>query len=338
MPPFSAGDRISFFDGTRLDALDLRDLAQNQSRLRGLHVRASHNTWGVAIGFAVTRPSPQLLRIGPGLAYDAHGREIVSTETLDLGAPVLPSEDADAWWFDLVISYDETLGEDRFGSGCLTAPGAIERPRWRWCYVSPAVEGVEPPLAATVRLGRDVPLVRCRISREGIDPDLDFSLRRQAQGAVRPHVAGGQIGRSMNFDSALAAFTTTIDASAGGFNQTPFYFAQATLPGLLTTTESEQELRVGGPFVSIRAPSRTSFQVDIRLVALRNDEPTFSASSVTVTVGDQARLPAIITWTGIEPNGGCPPPLHLVANLALFLQPVFAFERLGVSNLLGTNP
>lgn len=338
MPPFSAGNRISFYEGTRLDALDLRDAAQNESRMRGLHVRASHNTWGVAIGFAVTRPNPQLLRIGAGLAYDAYGHEIVSTETLDLGAPVLPSDDANAWWFDLVISYDESIGEDRYGSGCLTAPGAIERPRWRWCYVAPVVEGIQPPTSATVHMGRDVPLVRCRITREGIDQDLDFSVRRQAQGAVRPHVAGGQLGRIMNFDSTLAAFTTTIDTSAGGFNQTPFYFAQATLPGLLTTTGREQGLRFAGPFVSIRAPGRTSFQVDLRIVALRNDEPSFTAPSVTVSISDQPRLPAIITWTGIEPNGGCPPPLHLVANLALLLQPVVAVERIGLSNFLRTNP
>ena len=42
--------RIAYHEGQLLSARDLGDDAAYESRLRGLHVRGLHNTWGVAPG------------------------------------------------------------------------------------------------------------------------------------------------------------------------------------------------------------------------------------------------------------------------------------------------
>jgi len=44
-------DRVRYHDGARLASRDMREDARFESRLRSVHVRALHDTWGVALGF-----------------------------------------------------------------------------------------------------------------------------------------------------------------------------------------------------------------------------------------------------------------------------------------------
>lgn len=326
-PQSPAVSRIGYYHGQQLAARDLQDEADFESRMRGLHMRGLHNTWGVALGFEVVRQDALVLQVGPGLAYDAHGREIVSAHTLNVGPPVLPrNTGAGAWWFDLVIRYDDWMEPPLASLGCFQGvPPGEERPRWRWCYAGPAAGAkAVQPLSPEVRLGEDIPLVRVRLTDEpGFDEALDFSLRRAAQGLVRPHVAGGSPQRNLALDTSRFAFTTTIDTSAAGFNQTPFYFARVSIPALLQLAQSGESLpSFLGPFVTVRSPQRTSFSLDVRIAQTSS---VLRAAATTVPT-----VPAQVTWIGVEPTGGCPPSLTLFAAFFLF-QPIEFFPVPGVA-------
>lgn len=317
-------ERIGYFHGQLLAARDLQDDAETESLLRGMHVRALHNTWGVALGFEVSIKDDTVVQVGPGIAYDARGQEILSSHTLNVGLPVLPNDDADAWWFDLVI---RRAGPPERSPGHLGCGEGVdpreEHPTWRWCLAGPAPAGSPSPLAvsAEARVGEDIPLVRCRVTRKpAFDPQLDFTVRRQAQGQVRPHVAGATVGRNFAFDPAQFAFTTTVSTAAGGFSRTPFYFARVVIPLLLSPdgTDAPSARSILGPFVSIRNAQRTSFRVDLR-VARQAD-----VILRTLAAAAQAQVPVTVTWLGIEPTGGCPPALNLLSALFLY-QPLQLF-------------
>jgi hypothetical protein len=320
---FKPPDRIGYFDGQLLAARDLQDDADGERQLRGLHVRASHNTWGVALGFEVTWKDAALIQVGPGIAYDAHGREIVSAHTLNVGLPVRPREKASAWWFDLVIRYREDLERSPGELGCFEGIGlGEEQPVWRWCYAGPATDVTKSPfnVSPEARLGEDVPLARVLVTaKPAFEDALNFTVRREAQGLVRPHIAGGQVQRQLVFDQTQRAFTTTINTTSAGFNQTPFYFARVTIPALLQLAESgggtSTRFSFLGPFVTIRSPGRTSFRVDIR-IGVAPIGITLADTGFSATTNPQAG--AQITWCAIEPNGGCQPSLELLSALFLF--------------------
>jgi hypothetical protein len=121
----------------------------------------------------------------------------------------------------------------------------------------------------------------------------------------------------MPWSPALAAFTTSVDTTAAGFNQTPFYFARITIPELFDSPLGAQVLRsLIGPFPSVRAPARSSFQLDVRLATSPfRDGVGFARLAAAAT----PQLPVEITWAGIEPNGGCTPTLQPLGGLFLYL-------------------
>jgi hypothetical protein len=324
---FSPPERIAYFDGQLLASPDLQSDSDAASRFRGLHVRASHNTWGVALGFEVAWRAPAAIQVGPGFAYDAHVHEIISSETLNVGTPVLPvTGDANAWWFDLVISYRQTIERPGGEIGCVSGPNPGEdRPSWRWCYAGEAPDGAEPPISVSseAKLGEDVPLVRCRVTPKGFDETLDFTVRRQAQGMVRPHVAGAQVQSQMSFDPTRVAFTASINTSAAGFNQTPLYVARVVIPALLTLAAGrETPFSLLGPFVSLRAPTRTGFQLDVRVAT--NATAVVGRIAFMAAATTTPHLPVQVTWAGVEANGGCTPTLEFLSGLFLF-QPIDFF-------------
>lgn len=134
--------RIRYFDGQLLTARDLRDDVAYEARMRGLHVRALHNTWGVALGLAVTVQNNNVVKVSPGIAYDCRGRELFSARDLLIGPPPRPlGSQVNAWLFDLVIRYDESGERGRADSVLCTDgvnPGE-ERPLWRWRFAGDAV-------------------------------------------------------------------------------------------------------------------------------------------------------------------------------------------------------
>jgi hypothetical protein len=343
--------RIRYYDDQLLKAEDLQDDVAYEARMRELHVRTVHNTWGVALGFDIdVSKDGDAVLIGPGIAYNCSGRELISVRTLGIGLPAPPiGSQADAWWFDLVINYRGTadlLAGRSAHERCLgTGVSPIEeQPTWRWYFAGDATAEPPPILAEDVRLGDQVPLARFKIAapRDGGRMKLvgkpDLSIRRNAQGLVRPHIAGGHLEGTFQHDPEQRAASLEVDTKAGGFSQTPRYFASlATHPFLAGTDPDAPDpeylalLRLLlGPFLAIRAPSRDGFTLDVRFAlspfremlgttGLANmavvEESTTAISEV---LASRVVLPASVYWLGIESVGGCPPPWRLVQLFYLF--------------------
>ena len=315
MKAASGAERIRYFEGQALLARDLSDDAAWESTLRGLHVRAVHDTWGIGLGFDVRRQGNSLL-VGGGVAYDCHGREIVSGRTTELAIPLPDTPPEEPIYYDLVLSWHSSdglrAGRDWY-SRCFDGASPLEeRPRWRWVRATRA-----DLLADAVRLGEEIPVARVAISAEtdadgGVEtvisqPDMRF--RRNAQGLVRPHIASGSETFFTTPNSERHAWSSTISTSNGGFTSTPYYFVTLTNnPFIDLALEPNFDdftlatlRRMLGPFVTVRSRAVNQVVVDVRIAlggGLTND---FSARF--------AELPLRFdfNWVGIEPTGGCPP-------------------------------
>src|SRR5262245_49348446 len=123
-------ERLQFFDGQRLFAEDLQALEAFHRELRWLHNRSLHQA-GIGSGFAVTgRRDDREVRVGPGYAIDAKGREIVLTrERVEPVPPVDAEPDGRPVFFDLAVSYpdDDQLEESETRQGVCLPRGVVRR-------------------------------------------------------------------------------------------------------------------------------------------------------------------------------------------------------------------
>jgi hypothetical protein len=92
VPAGFVAQRLEPVGGGLLRAADLRDLLELADHQRRRHLRALHDTWGIAAGLRIAETSSGLV-VSPGVAYDRCGRMLVLGTTLAL-APVvgLPHE------------------------------------------------------------------------------------------------------------------------------------------------------------------------------------------------------------------------------------------------------
>ena len=97
--------RVRYSDDQLLAARDLNDDEFYEASLRRMHVRGLHDTWGVALGFylSLSDNKDQVL-VGPGLAYDAMGRELLLSETLAMPIPAPPAGVSVPLTYDLALS------------------------------------------------------------------------------------------------------------------------------------------------------------------------------------------------------------------------------------------
>ncbi len=301
MRPLAELERLRHHHGEAVTARDLRDEAARELRVGALHVCTVHATWGVALGFDMRRSrNGTAVLLGPGIAYDRHGRAIVSSRTLTIPAPSFTSVVPMA--VDLTIAYDTEL------------TGREERPIWRWVEAGGAV-GDGPPLSPAVRLGIEVPIARVRIDAGGVSAP-DFSLRRHAHGLVRPHVFGGRLLQgSVEVSGSPWCWRVKIDTSRAGFSTArPFYFASLAAHPLAPGSELVARLgmdpapflrHVRGPFLAVQAPRTRDFHLEVRMGV--TSAFLFRLLSDAAGLRQPLRLPVAIDWVGLEPVGGCPP-------------------------------
>jgi hypothetical protein len=163
-------ERVRYFDGQMLSVDDLRAEQEYHRSMRYLHNRL-HGS-GVASGLDVGAAGGEL-HVGPGLAIDAVGREIVLTETACLDASVVP---AGGRW-RLVVEWAEEPAH------AVPVPGDEPQPS-RW---------VERPRLSLVAAGevRDEALLLAHVMRgpDGelrVDPSVRQLLGRHGRPPVVP--------------------------------------------------------------------------------------------------------------------------------------------------------
>jgi hypothetical protein len=83
--PCSPSERNRYFRGKKLTVADF-ELEQDYLIERRRLINRTMLGWGVAEGFAII-PGEAGITVGPGMAFDARGRELVACEPVDLTAP-----------------------------------------------------------------------------------------------------------------------------------------------------------------------------------------------------------------------------------------------------------
>ena len=240
-------ERHRFWRGQHLLARDLDDLVAGEEERLWWHNRAIHDAYGVVFGLAVTPAGgaePGVV-VGPGLAYDAYGRELgvfaPATAAMPRGAGAADEPATEERWALLLRFRDAGAGARGCGGGtgcgCGAAPRGelvwrrarrvgledgvvLARGRWisgtaGWLFV--ADEGFDPLRARAVarpRLGRgETPRggTAWRLWSQPPDPPLVDPAGATLPGLVVPAAARG--------------IEVEIDTAAAGFTRTPCYFA-----------------------------------------------------------------------------------------------------------------
>lgn len=327
-------DRVTYRDGQLLTALDMNNDRQRDERLRRLHMRYLHQTWGIALGFEVTQvimlegelkpvdSGGTAVSVGSGYAVDTLGRDVLSPDPPI--SPTLPEVDGRKS-FVLTVSYQD---DSAFGnraeleSLCLNSDIDLrhERPVFSW----------KRPVE--VRFGPEIPLVQITILDGIIQGELDFRVRRYTQPFVRPHMDWGSTEKRRTGwkvwtgkDNSplrlghIRSLEVKVDTSDAGFTKTPFYFAildRRTDKGKNSSSNSdvpdvESTLFLDG-LRFITDASRVSFTYRVFQSDFNNDE-------LLPDPGSAEQLGWSLFWLGVEPVTGCKPKFN----------PLLTFTRAG---------
>jgi hypothetical protein len=292
--PRAVPERIHWYEGSQLTRRDLADAIEHEARMLELHVRAVHDTHGIAFGLGVgLAAGARAVVVQPGLAYGCRGASVLlhSVATLDT-----PPASTVGTRFDLV------LVAARASSGC-AAPeldctgariAARASLRWRAADDDERCDCDVPDDA--IDLGRFV-----RTSA-GALTGPDNARRRHVRGLVRPHVASGVTAPgSLTWAQGTSDLVASIDTGAAGFTTTPVYLVQVSSPTPWT----------GGlvaPFVSVGQASPSRFNVHLSIAA---KPPSFVPLFAQIALAKELS----IAWTGVESAIGCGGGLSLAASL-----------------------
>jgi hypothetical protein len=268
--------RVTYREGQLLAARDLHDDFETAQRLRRMHTRFLHNTWGIALGFTVYgQISDDSIHVGPGYAIDIAAREILLSEDLVLPVP----QTTTATDFILVVSYTPDSVYLNLPDIAVLCAGTdldprTERPVFAWRTPD------------TFNPGLDIPLAHIRVNNGALVLLPDFSVRRNARRQVRPHIATGTldtIGREI-------ADGVTVNTSDAGFATNPEYFVRldSSVNGLV---EIAAQFAANSAFVLSAGPKQFVYRVPELL--------KFAPAALS--------LPFVITWIGVETATGCEP-------------------------------
>ena len=293
-------ERIQFFTGQRLTAVDLSELQRANRELRWLHNRSLHG-WGIGLGFGVTGERGETaVTVAPGYAIDCRGREIILTEPLTLPVPAVAADDSGAAAaYYLTATYKEDASQDvaeRRPGVCLPS-GTVrltEAPTIAWRPVGDIEDGVNIILAKAS-------ILNCQL-----DAPLSLDVRRPARPSQQPYLAANQVEplpdqwtlKLVNGDPV--ALTTTVDTSAARFAVTPTYFAHIIGPRVVTLPPTgQQQVAIGFTAVADVSPDR--FTCEIYLLngdVASTGFPLLSATQVKEHLGHD--LHWTIAWMGVE--------------------------------------
>ena len=233
-------ERLRFFDGQRLFASDLQGVEAFHREMRWLHNRSLHQP-GIGQGFAVTgKRDDREVRVGPGYALDALGREIVLTrERVEPVPPVASEPDVRSVFFDLVVSYpgDELLEEAETREGICLPRGVVrlrEEPVLCWLRLvrdsAGNLQTVDSTLRDEVQKGLRITLARVEVLSCKLRQDVSLAERRSARPDRQPYIACGQqpvaAADITVVNETVVSITAEVDTSSAGFLTAPCYSVQ----------------------------------------------------------------------------------------------------------------
>jgi hypothetical protein len=293
-------ERLRFFDGQRLFAQDLQAIDTFHREMRWLHNQSLHDL-GIGRGLAVTgRRDEREVRVGPGYALDALGREIVLTRDRVEQVPPVSSEDGGlSVFFDLAVSYpgDALLEEAETREGICLPRGVIrlrEDPVLCWIRLKRDSAGqlipVDPRLRQEVQDGLRIVLARVEVLQCKLRQDVSLAERRSARPARQPYIACGSqpvaAWQESEFNETLFFLSARIDTSGAGFLTTPVY-----------------SVRLAGDRVKVQN-NQTLFQVLDFPPSVVDPQPDGFELQVMVaitTIGDEKPWNAwTAVWMGVE--------------------------------------
>ncbi len=240
-------ERLQFFDGQRLFAADLQGLEAFHREMRELHNLSLHQP-GIGNGFAVTgKRDDREVRVGPGYATDALGREIVLTrEQVEPVPPVAGESDGTSVFFDLVVSHpdDASLEVTETRQGICLPRGVVRRreePVLCWIRLQRGANDVlqpaDPVLAKQIQDNLRIVLARVEVIDCKLRQTVSLAERRGARPARLPFLACGETAIDEGDFEELDITTTSsssgarlfhlkrklIDTRAAGFQTAPCY-------------------------------------------------------------------------------------------------------------------
>lgn len=304
-------DRVTYREGQLLTSRDRLDDKRRAQRLRWLHTRYLHETWGIVLGFEVQPGTGGTsVLVGPGFAVDDHGREIVLSEGMQIAVPLTNSPTR----LVLTMTYqDDSNFRDPARSSLSCTGGSLdprnERPTFAW----------QRPL--DVRLGRQIPVVDVVAAGGVIQGALDLRVRRNARRLARPRIGLGfaevgfaeWISRKL-MELPFAILETIVDTSEAGFDKTPHYFAflegpfpeEVPFGGSASTTTGLPDWVTpkldASTYITAASPNQFKFRMII------GEGMPLSVGDV---LGKEPKSPWRIAWMGLEPFTGCPPEFRL---------------------------
>jgi hypothetical protein len=287
-----AADRITYREGQRLMARDLQDDRDGRARLRRLHVRHLHETWGIATGFDVRAAGTSHVAVGPGYALDRFARDLVLSTSIVLPVPDVAGPQA----YVLVATFIPDCAFPATAAGAAVCLNTDVHPR-----------GERPAFAwrtsAELEPGAMVPLCHVVVENKAIKGAVQTRVRRYSRRLVRPYVASGRTDPdpdawlASGFGAGYYRTFRRVDTSDAGFTGTPQYFAQL-VPAKPSTryTVVQVEVATAGAdsHITEAAADGFVFEVFVR-------EPFIA----------ELKEKWAIAWVGAQPMAGCPPVLNL---------------------------
>ncbi|GGN94522.1 hypothetical protein GCM10011579_094100 [Streptomyces albiflavescens] len=315
LPDPGALERPLFFDGQQLYAEDLQGLEAHNRALRWLHNRSLHQP-GVGNGLAVSgRRGEREVRIQPGYALDAEGRELMLGEPLTEPVPPVAGEpDGSPAYFDLTLSYpsDDDLEETETRDGVCAPRGAVrlrERPVLCWARLRPDAAGALRPVDDAQRLalqeGRTIALARAGILDCRLHADISATLRRNARPQQRPRIVCGTVPADWkpwyavpeDPESVPLGLQAEVLTGATSFRTTPCYTAQVNghRPLVMPGKKAQPGLvALDGP-AYVQAATPEQFLCCVPLLVYAGDLAVISSALLRT-----AQREWLVTWSAIE--------------------------------------
>lgn len=314
-----SGERPAFFDGQRLAAADLAGLEAHHRLARWEHNRTLHQP-GVGNGYAVGGArGDRVVRVGPGYAIDALGREIVLVDDVELPVPPVAADpDGRPVTYDLTVRYppDEALPAAETRDGVCAPRGAVrlrEEPLTCWVRLARDLDDrlrpVDPAHARSLDDGTAVTLARVAVAACALAGAPDPAPRRSAHPAELPRIGHGTaVVAWQEWTSGDRVIGLTGAVATGGFRTVPAHTARVDAdPGNrpLSGTGGQQGDRfvvVDGP-VTVEGESRDGFTA--RLVLLGGGPAGFGLPAGLTAAGRDELLALAsehwrVSWLAVE--------------------------------------